>query len=124
MITPKYKIKNKRKKRIRNFLRDKLVGTASKPRLMVTKTNKYLYVQVFDDEKADVIVSASTLEKELKPNLKSTKDKEAAKMLGKLIADRLKEKKIKSVIFDRNVYLFAGRVKIIADTARENGIKF
>jgi len=124
MITPKYIIKNKRKKRMRNYLRDKLIGTAAKPRLMVTKTNKYLYVQVFDDEKADVIAAASTLEKELKPKLKSTKDKEAAKMLGKLIAERLKAKKIEKVIFDRNVYLFAGRVKVIADAARENGIKF
>ncbi len=124
MITPKYIIKKKRKKRIRNRLRSKLVGTAKIPRMMVTRTNKYLYVQVFDDEKANVITTASTLEKELKPNLKSTKDKEAAKLLGKVIADRLKEKKIKEVIFDRNVYLFAGRVKIIADSARENGIKF
>jgi large subunit ribosomal protein L18 len=124
MITPKYIVKSKRKKRIRNRLRSQLVGTASKPRLMVTKTNKYLYAQVFDDEKSSVILTASTLEKELRPNLKSTKDKEAAKMLGELIAKRLKEKKIKNVIFDRNVYLYAGRVKIIADTARENGIKF
>ena len=64
------------------------------------------------------------LEKDLKPTLKSTKDKEAAKTLGKTIAERLKKKKIKDVIFDRNVYLYAGRVKIIADSARENGIKF
>ncbi len=124
MITPKYIIKKKRKKRIRNRIKSMMVGTASRPRMMVTRTNKYLYVQVFDDENANVIATASTLEKDLKPNLKSTKDKDAAKLLGKVIAERLKEKKIESVIFDRNVYLFVGRIKLVADSARENGIKF
>jgi len=78
MITPKYIIKKKRKKRIRNRIKSMMVGTASRPRMMVTRTNKYLYVQVFDDENANVIATASTLEKDLKPNLKSTKDKDAA----------------------------------------------
>lgn len=123
MITPKYIVKNKRKKRIRNLLRSNLIGTAERPRMMITKTNKYLYIQVFDDEKSQIITSASTLEKEIKPNLKNTKNKDAAKLLGKTIAERLKEKKIDNVIFDRNVYLYTGRVKLIADTARENGIK-
>ena len=124
MITPKYIIKRKRKARIRKSLRKSINGTAGRPRMIVIRSNKYLYTQVYDDEKGKVLATASTIEKEIKSTLKNTKDKEAAKVIGKVIANRLKKKKIKSVVFDRNTYPFTGRIKVFADSARENGIKF
>jgi len=124
MITPKYILENKRKRRLRKSIRKKISGSKEKPRMIVYRSNKYLYVQVYDDINRKVMASASTLEKEIKEQLKSTKNKDAAKVIGKIISDRLKKKKINSVVFDRNVYSYAGRVKIIADSARENGIKF
>ncbi len=124
MITPKYILENKRKQRLRKSIRKRITGTKEKPRMIVFRSNKYLYVQVYDDINRKVLVSASTLEKEIKEQLKNTKNKDAAKLIGKLISDRLKKKKINSVVFDRNVYAYAGRVKIIADSARKNGINF
>ena len=124
MITPKYIQKNKRKNRVRKSVRKNLSGTSERPRMIIVKSNKFLYTQVVDDENFKVLASASTLEKDVKKDLKSTKDKEAAKAMGKVIAERLKEKKITGVAFDRNIYPFMGRVKAFADSARENGIKF
>jgi len=124
MITPKYILENRRKRRLRKSIRKKIGGSNEKPRMIVFRSNKYLYIQVYDDINRKVIASASSLEKDIKEQLKSTKNKDAAKLIGKIISDRLKKKKINSVIFDRNVYSYTGRVKIIADSARENGIKF
>jgi large subunit ribosomal protein L18 len=124
MITPKYVIKKKKRARVRKSIRKILNGTPEKPRMIIVRSNKYLYTQVYDDTTGSVLTSASTLEKEVKSQLKSTKDKEAAKLLGKVIAERLKKNKVKRVVFDRNVYPFTGRIKIFADSARENGILF
>ncbi|MCP4214706.1 MAG: 50S ribosomal protein L18 [bacterium] len=124
MITPKYVIKNKRKARMRKSLRKILNGTPERPRMIVVRSNKYMYTQVYDDTTGNVLTSASTLEKDLREQLKSTRDKDAAKLMGKVIAERLKEKKIDTVVFDRNIYPFAGRIKVFADSARENGIVF
>lgn len=122
MITPKYMLKKKRKQRVRRSIRKHLSGTGEKPRLIVIRSNKYLYTQVYDDFNARVLANASTLEKDIRSQLKSTKNKDAAKLIGKVIAERLKKKKIKSVVFDRNIYPYTGRVKILADSIRENGI--
>jgi large subunit ribosomal protein L18 len=124
MITPKHEIIKKRKNRLRKSIRKQINGTPEKPRMIVVRTNKYLYTQVVDDRNGHVVASASTLEKDVRAELKSTKDKAAAKAMGKIIAERLKEKKIDAVVFDRNIYKFTGRVKEFADSARENGIKF
>jgi large subunit ribosomal protein L18 len=124
MITPKYEIVKKRKERLRKSIRKDINGTPERPRMIIVRTNKYIYTQVIDDSSGHVLTCASTLEKDIKAQLKSTKDKEAAKIMGKIIAERLKEKKIEAVVFDRNIYPFTGRVKIFADSARENGIKF
>lgn len=124
MITPKHVIKKKRKLRLRKTIRKKINGTPEKPRMLVVRTNKYIYTQVYDDTIGKVIASASSLEKEIKSELKSTRDTEAAKTVGKIIAERLKEAKVDTVVFDRNVYPFAGRIKAFADSARENGLKF
>ena len=123
MITPKYLIKKKRKQRIRKSVRKIINGTAKRPRMIIIKSNKYLYSQVFDDQKGKVLTSVSTLEKDVKSELKSKKDKDAAKVMGKLLAERLKKIKIKTVVFDRNFYPYTGRVKVFADSVRENGIK-
>lgn len=124
MITPKYVIKKRRKERLRKSIRKRINGTAEKPRMIIVRTNKYLYTQVVDDTNGNVVACASTLEKDVKVQLKSTRDKEAAKAMGKIIAERLKEKEISTVVFDRNVYPFTGRIKEFADAARENGIVF
>ena len=124
MITPKHDIKKKRKQRLRKSIRKITNGSPEKPRMIIVRSNKYLYTQIIDDVNGNIVASASTLEKDIKGQLKSTKDKEAAKLMGKVIAQRLKKKKIDSVIFDRNIYPFTGRVKVFADSARENGIKF
>ncbi|MCI0471402.1 MAG: 50S ribosomal protein L18 [Candidatus Aminicenantes bacterium] len=124
MITPKHIIKKFRKIRVRKSVRKNLSGSSSRPRMIIVKTNKYLYTQVIDDETSNILASASTLEKELKSQLQKYKNKDAAKLMGQVIARRLKEKKIKKVAFDRNIYPFMGRVKVFADSARENGIQF
>jgi len=124
MITPKYIQKGKRNNRLRKSIRKSISGTPERPRMIIVKSNKYFYAQVVDDESCKVLASASTLEKDVKSKLKSTKDKEAAKLMGKVIADRLKEKKITRITFDRNVYPFMGCVKAFADSARENDIIF
>ena len=124
MITPKYIVKKKRKQRVRKSIRQRLAGSPETPRMIIIRSNKYLYAQVYDDSSGSVLTSASTMEENIKSQLKSTKDKEAAKLMGKIIAQRLKEKKVTAVVFDRNIYPFTGRVKVFADSARENGIQF
>ncbi|MEN8154216.1 MAG: 50S ribosomal protein L18 [Acidobacteriota bacterium] len=124
MIRAKFIDKKKRKNRLRKSIRKNLNGNPEKPRMIIFKSNKYLYTQVYDDLNGKVLAHASTLEKEVKAKLKSTKDIDAAKVMGEVIADRLKKLKIKTVVFDRNVYSYAGRVKSFADSAREKGIKF
>jgi large subunit ribosomal protein L18 len=124
MITAKYIIKKIKRQRVRRLLKATLRGTQERPRMILVKSNKYLYTQVIDDASHQVLLTASTLEKEVKAKLKSAKNKEAAKVLGETIAERLKEKKIAAVVFDRNTYAFTGRVKIFTDAAREKGIRF
>jgi large subunit ribosomal protein L18 len=124
MITAKYIIKKIKRQRVRSALKATLRGTQERPRLIMVKSNKYLYTQVIDDASHQVLLTASTLEKDLKAKLKSAKNKEAAKLLGETIAERLKEKKIATVVFDRNMYPYTGRIKIFTDAAREKGISF
>ncbi len=107
----------RRHKRVRN----KISGTANCPRLCVFRSNTNLYVQVIDDDKQNTLVSASTLDKEIKTK---KSNKEAAKELGALIAKRAIEKGIESVVFDRGGYIYHGVVKELADAAREGGLKF
>jgi len=124
MIKAKYIEKKIRNTRLRKTIRKIISGDSKRPRMIIFRSNKYLYSQVYDDTKGKVLTQASTLENVVKSKLKNTKDKEAAKVLGEVIAERLKKIKIKSVIFDRNVYSYTGRVKVFADSAREKGIKF
>ena len=105
-------------------VRNKVSGTAEKPRLNVYRSLNNMYAQIIDDVAQTTLVSASTLDEELKGKLKATGNKEAAKAVGELVAKRAIEKGIKSVVFDRGGYIYHGRVKELADAAREAGLEF
>ncbi|AIE58658.1 50S ribosomal protein L18 [Bacillus methanolicus] len=114
--------KNAVRKKRHARVRSKLSGTAARPRLNVFRSNKHIYAQLIDDVNGVTLASASTLDKDL--NLESTGNVEAAQKVGELVAKRAIEKGIKSVVFDRGGYLYHGRVKALAEAARENGLEF
>lgn len=124
MIKAKHLIKKKRMTRLRKSIAKKIKGTSERPRLVVFRSNRYLYTQVVDDDKGQVLAAASTLEKEVREKIKNLKDKEAARLIGEMIAERLQGKEIKTVVFDRNRYAYGGRIKVLADAAREKGLQF
>lgn len=103
-------------------VRAKVSGTANVPRLNVFRSNGNIFAQIIDDEKGVTLVSASTIDKELK--LSNGGNVEAATKVGELIAKRAKKAKIEKVVFDRGGYLYHGRVKALAEAARENGLEF
>ena len=105
-------------------LRRTLSGTAERPRLCVFRSLKNIYVQVIDDEKGHTLVSASTLEKVLQPELKGGCNIAAAKLIGKTIAERAKAKGINMVVFDRGGHAYHGKIMAVADAAREGGLVF
>ncbi|MDR0655469.1 MAG: 50S ribosomal protein L18 [Treponema sp.] len=117
------KMLDKDRKRFKRkvHIRKKIAGTAEKPRMTVTRSNKSLYIQVIDDARGHTLASASTLEKELRTIKANT---EGAGQLGEIMGKRLLEKNIKTVVFDRNGYLYHGIVKALADGARKAGIQF
>jgi large subunit ribosomal protein L18 len=115
---PKQVVRFKRKRRIRA----RVEGTAERPRLAVFRSNKHLHVQLIDDVKGHTLVAASTVEQELKEKLGGSV--EGAKTLGNLVAKRAMAKSISQVVFDRGGYLYHGRIKALADAAREGGLKF
>ncbi|MCL2179653.1 MAG: 50S ribosomal protein L18 [Treponema sp.] len=113
--------KNRKRLRRKIHIRKRVSGTAERPRMTVTKSNRRLSVQIIDDVKGHTLVSASTMEEELK-NLKPTvKD---AEKLGDIVGKRLLENNIKTVVFDRNGYLYHGIIKALADGTRKAGINF
>ena len=103
-------------------IRNKVSGTSELPRLCVFRSLKNISVQIIDDEKGVTLVSASSLDKDL--NIKNGGNIEASKLVGALVAKKAKKVKIKKVVFDRGGYLYHGRVKALADAARENGLEF
>ncbi|WP_018663945.1 50S ribosomal protein L18 [Heyndrickxia acidiproducens] len=114
--------KNQVRKKRHARVRARLSGTAERPRLNIYRSNKNIYAQLIDDVNHVTLVSASTLDKDL--NLESTGNVEAAQKVGELIAKRALEKGLEEVVFDRGGYLYHGRVKALADAARENGLQF
>ena len=114
--------KLQRRHRIKLRIKKNLAGTPERPRMSVYRSNKQIYAQLVDDVTGKTILSASSREKEI-AGQKVTKI-EQAKLVGKNIADKAKDKGIDNVVFDRNGYLYHGRVKSLADAARENGLKF
>lgn len=105
-------------------VRRKISGTSETPRLSVYRSNKHIQVQVIDDTKGITLVSASTMDPALKGQLEEVDKKGAAKLVGKLVAERAIQAGIKSVVFDRGGYVYTGRVASVADGAREAGLDF
>ena len=105
-------------------IRNRFSGTAERPRLAVFRSNNHVYAQVIDDVAGKTLVSASTLEKDIKAELKNTDDTDAATKVGEVVAKRALEKGIKTVVFDRGGYIYHGKVKALADAAREAGLEF
>jgi len=113
--------KAERRQRIKYRIRKRLSGSGERPRMTVYRSNKQIYVQLVDDVSGQTLVSASSKEKEIASQ--KVNKIEQAKLVGKRIAEKAKEKGIESVVFDRNGYLYHGRVKNLADAARESGLK-
>ena len=116
----KARIRENKHRRIRN----RIEGTAQRPRLAVFRSNKNIYAQIIDDEAGSTLVSANTLQNEVKADLQKTDDIEAAKAVGTVIAKRALEKGIDEVVFDRGGYIYHGKVQALAGAAREAGLKF
>lgn len=105
-------------------LRNHISGTAERPRLAVFRSNNHMYAQIIDDTVGNTLVSASTLEKEIKAELTKTNNVDAAAYLGTVIAKRAMEKGIKEVVFDRGGFIYQGKVAALAEAAREAGLEF
>ena len=114
--------RNDVRKRRHQRIRKSLFGTAERPRLNVYRSNKHIYAQFIDDENSVTLASASTVDKEL--SVESTGNTAAAEKVGELIAKRALDKGFKNVVFDRGGYLYHGRIKTLADAAREAGLEF
>ena len=122
MISKVYSTKVRQKKH--RILRNHIVGTAQKPRLAVFRSNNHMYAQIIDDTVGNTLVSASTLQKEVKAELEKTNDVAAAAYLGTVIGKRAVEKGITTVVFDRGGFIYQGKIKALADAAREAGLEF
>ena len=114
-------LKLNRRSRIKKRIRKNISGTSARPRLSVFRSNKQIYAQVIDDVKGVTIISASSHVKDSSQKVNKT---DQAKLIGKEIAENASKAGIKEVVFDRNGYLYHGRVKALAESARENGLKF
>jgi large subunit ribosomal protein L18 len=119
-MNPKQAARLKRRQRIRR----KISGSEARPRLSVFRSTRHIYAQIIDDGKGQTLVAASTLSGELKDKLSGLKKADAAKEVGRLLAARAREKGISQVVFDRNGFIYHGRVKAVADSCRENGLEF
>ena len=105
-------------------VRNRLSGTAERPRLAVFRSNNHMYAQIIDDTVGNTLVAASTLEKDVKAELEHTNDVAAAAYLGTVIAKKALDKGIKTVVFDRGGFVYQGKIKALAEAAREAGLEF
>ncbi len=122
MVNKESRQKTRVKKHIK--LRNRFSGTAERPRLAVFRSNNHMYAQIIDDTVGKTLVSASTLEKEVKAELEKTNNVDAAAYLGTIIAKRAMEKGISAVVYDRGGFIYQGKVAALADAAREAGLQF
>ena len=122
MVSKKSRAEMREKKHMR--IRNRFSGTAERPRLAVFRSNNHMYAQIIDDTVGNTLVSASTLEKEIKAELNKTNDVKAAAYLGKVIAKRAMDKGISEVVFDRGGFLYHGKIEALAEAAREAGLVF
>ncbi len=122
MISKKSRAEVRVKKHMK--LRNRFHGTAERPRLSVYRSNMHIYTQIIDDVAQKTLVSASTVQKDIRSELEKTNDVAAAAYLGKVIAEKAKAAGITEVVFDRGGYVYHGKVKALADAAREAGLEF
>ncbi len=122
MVSKKSRAEVRKKKHMR--MRNRFSGTAQRPRLAVFRSNNHMYAQIIDDTVGNTLASASTVEKEVKSELKYTDNVDAAAYLGKVIAKRALDKGITEVVFDRGGFLYHGKIKALAEAAREAGLVF
>jgi large subunit ribosomal protein L18 len=111
----------RRQGRVRRVVKSKAAG---RPRLSVFRSSKHIYAQLIDDRKGETVASASSMEKDLRTSLKTGANVDAAKAVGKALAERATAKGVADVVFDRGQYRYHGRIKALADAAREGGLKF
>ncbi len=116
--------RNKNRKKRQERVRQKVLGTAEKPRLNVYRSLNNIYAQLIDDNEGSTLVAASSLDKEVKEKVEKTGNKEAAKLVGQLVGKRALDEGIEEVVFDRAGYKYHGRIKELAEGARESGLKF
>jgi large subunit ribosomal protein L18 len=116
--------KDQQRRRVHARVRMKVAGTPERPRLCIYRSSGHIYTQVIDDRSGRTLVSASSVDKETKKNVKGGGNIASAKAIGKTIADRAKAAGISKVVFDRGGYKYHGRVKALADAAREAGLQF
>ena len=116
--------KRKRRLKIKKRIRKRINGTADRPRMSVYRSNKHISVQLIDDVNGNTLVSASSLNKEVAGDDTAQSKTDKSKKVGHLIADKAKEAGIEKVVFDRNGFKYHGRLKALADAAREEGLKF
>jgi large subunit ribosomal protein L18 len=116
--------KNQKLRRRQRRVRQRIVGTPARPRLNVYRSQSHIYAQLIDDTSGRTLASASSLDEQLRQSLKSGANVEAAKAVGKLLADRAKAVRVEAVVFDRGGRLYHGRIKALAQASRENGLKF
>jgi large subunit ribosomal protein L18 len=107
-----------------NRIRNRFIGTSERPRLAVFRSNNHMYAQIIDDTVGNTLVAASTTQKEVKAELEKTNNVDAAAYLGTVIAKKALEKGITNVVFDRGGFIYQGKVKALADAAREAGLEF
>ena len=117
---PSAEARDKRQKRVRRKVR----GTAERPRLCIFRSSRHMYAQVIDDDSGRTLVTASTLSPNVKDRVKDVDKKEAAKLVGRAVAEAAKAKGIDKVVYDRNGFLYHGRVAALAESAREAGLEF
>lgn len=125
-LSNKHRQKQWRRKRAHLRIRNRIAGSPERPRLAVFKSLRYVYAQLVDDVSGRTLVAASTLEPELKGRLEggSAASKAAARLVGEVVAQRAKDKGIQRVVFDRGGYVYHGKVRELAEAARENGLEF
>lgn len=125
MIKREFEKKKIRREKIRKRVRSKIFGTSERPRLSVYRSLKHIYAQIIDDTKGHTLVAMSSLSKEIRDEVKSAKTKtEVSRIVGLALAKKALEKGITKVVFDRNGYKYHGRVKALAEAAREGGLIF
>ena len=122
MVSKKSRSEVRRKKHMK--LRNRFSGTAERPRLAVFRSNNHMYAQIIDDTVGKTLVSASTLDKDVKAELEKTNNVEAATVVGTVVAKKALEKGITTVVYDRGGFVYEGKVKALAEAAREAGLEF